>query len=147
MARIEAHVPPATLEAFKDQISKKNQELGDELKKLFPGNDQAIDQLVDMANKGQLTAKTLQDFVNAFGGGLNVQQQLLATGLLKQLAFNNLALTALINVNINNLNINIANINLVNININVNVLGGGIGGFWGFPWWPWNFPVWLGPGV
>jgi hypothetical protein len=136
------------IKAFTDQITKKNQELGEQLKDLFPGNEQAIDKLVNMANNGQLDPKTLQDFVGALGGGLNVQQQILATGLLKQLTFNNLALRALVNININNLNINIANINLVNVNINVNVLGGGwIGGFWGFPWWPWNYPIWLGPGV
>ncbi len=135
------------LQAFKDQITKKNQELGEELKKLFAGNEPAIDQLLDLANNGKLDAKALQGFVAAFGGGLNVQQQLQATGLLKQLAFNNIALGVLLNVNINNLNISITNINLVNVNINVNVLGGAWIGFWGFPWWPWNYPIWLGPGI
>ena len=139
-------ITPEQLAAFKDQITKKNDKLGDELKKLLEGNEQAIDQLVDLANQGKLDALALQKFVAALGGkNLALQVQLQASGLLKQLVFNNLAMAALFNVNINLLNINI---NLINININVNVLGGGAWiGFWGFPQWPWGYPVWLGPGM
>jgi len=138
-------ITPAQLAAFKDQITKKNGQLGDELKKIFQGNEQAIAQLVNLANQGKLDALALQNFVAAFGGNLSLPLQLQATGLFKQLVFNNLAMAALLNVNINLLNINI---NLININVNVNVLGGGVWiGFWGFPQWPWSYPIWLGPGM
>ena len=61
------------LAAFKDQITKKSEQLGDELKKLFQGNEQAIDELVALANSGKLTADALKKFVTAFGGGLALQ--------------------------------------------------------------------------
>jgi len=57
-------------------------------------------------------------------------------------------MAALLSVNFNNLNVNFAAINLFGVNINVNVMGGGVWvGYWGFPWWPWSYPVWLGPGM
>jgi len=133
------------LGAFKDQITKKTDQLGDELKALFPGNEQAIDELVALAHSGKLNPAALQQAVAALGANLALQQQLQATKLLKQLAFNNMAMAALLAVNINNLNINI---NLININVNVNLMGGGVWiGYWGFPWWPWDYPLWLGPGM
>ncbi len=137
-------ITPQQLKAFQDQITKKNHQLADDLKKLFPGNDQAIDELVNSANSGSLDAQAVQRLIAILGGKLNLQLQLQATGFFKQLIFNNLALKALLNVNFNLLNINNININLVNVNV-----GGGRpwGGFWGFPRWPWNSPVWLGPGV
>jgi len=134
-------ITPQQLAAFKKQITKKSVQLGADLKKLLPGNDQAIDQLVALANSGKLTPLALQQFVGPLGPNLALQVQLQVSGLLKQLAFNNLAMAALLNVNINLLNLNL-------INININIVGGGVlGGFWGFPWWPWSYPIWLGPGV
>ena len=137
-------ITPQQLGAFQKQLTKKNSQLANDLKKLFPGNDQAIDQLVASANGGKLNVQAVQQFISAMGGNLSLQLQLQATGLFKQLVFNNLAMAALLNVNVNLLNINVVNINIVNIN----VIGGGVmGGFWGFPMWPWDYPVWLGPGV
>ena len=132
-------ITPQQLKAFQDQITQKNDQLAQDLKKLLPGNDQAIDQLVILAKSGKLDAQAVQRFISALGGNLNLKLQLQATRFLKQLIFNNLAMKALLNVNVNLLNINI---------VNVNVGGGGMwGGFWGFPQWPWNYPLWLGPGV
>ena len=133
-------ITPKQLKEFQDQITKKNEQLAEDLKKLFPGNDQAIDQLVGLANSGKLDAQAVQRFLVVLGGNLNLQLQLQATGLFKQLIFNNLAMGAILNVNINLLGLNI---NLVNVNVG----GGGWGGFWGFPQWPWNYPVWISPGV
>ncbi|KKK69795.1 hypothetical protein LCGC14_2930460, partial [marine sediment metagenome] len=135
-------ITPQQVEAFQDQITKKNDELAEDLKKLFPGNDQAIDQLVTSANSGRLDARSVQRFIVVLGGNLGLPLQLQANALIRQLIFNNLALKVLLNLNFNLLNGNI------NININIGNIGGGpLGGFWGFPQWPWNNPIWLGPGV
>lgn len=133
-------ITPEQVKAFQDQIAKKNLQLAEDLKKLFPGNDQAIDQLISLANAGKLDAQAVQRFLAVLGGNLNLQLQLQATGFFKQLIFNNLAMKALLNVNLNLLNLNI---NLVNVNLG----GGPWGGFWGFPQWPWKYPVWIGPGI
>lgn len=133
-------ITPEQIKAFQDQITKKNVQLGEDLKKLFPGNDQAIDELIDLANRGQLNAQVVKRFILGLGGNLSLQIQLRATGFFKQLIFNNLAMGALLNVNINLLGLNI---NIVNVNLG----GGPWVGFWGFPQWPWSYPVWLGPGV
>ena len=133
-------ITPEQVKAFLDQIAKKNLQLAEDLKKLFPGNDQAIDQLISSANAGKLDAQAVQRFLAILGGNLNLQLQLQATGFFKQLIFNNLAMKALLNVNLNLLNLNI---NLVNVNLGV----GPWGGFWGFPQWPWKHPVWIGPGI
>ena len=137
-------ITPQQLKVFQDQITKKNKQLAEDLKKLFPGNDQAIDQLVTSANSGRLDAQSVQRFISVLGGNLSLQRQLQATGFFRRLIFNNLALRALLNVNLNLLNANIVNINIVNVNVG----GGGVfGGFWGFPRWPWNYPIRLGPSV
>lgn len=133
-------ITPQQVKAFQDQITKKNGQLGEDLKKLFPGNDQAIDELINLANSGRLNAQAVERLVLRLGGNLGLQVQLRATGFLKQLIFNNLAMGALLNVNFNLLGLNI---NLVNVNVG----GGPWVGFWGFPQWPWSHPVWLGPGV
>jgi hypothetical protein len=136
------------LAAFKGQITQKNQELADQLKDVFKNNPaaiQAIGGLLASADAGKIDAAAIQQFVSQFGAGLDLAQQLKATSLLKQLVFNNIALGVLLNVNVNLLNINITNINLVNVNMNV--MAGVWIGYWGFPWWPWDYPVWLGPGV
>ena len=133
-------ITPQQIKAFQDQITKKNQQLGEDLKKLFPGNDQAIDELINLANKGNLNAQAVERFILGLGGNLGLQVQLRATGFFKRLIFNNLAMGALLNVNVNLLGLNI---NIVNVNIG----GGPWGGFWGFPQWPWSYPIWVGPGV
>ncbi len=136
-------ITPRQLHAFGKQLAKKNKQLGEDLKKLFPGNDKLIDRLLASADSGQLNVQAVQELISALGGNPSLQVQLQATGFIKQLVFNNLAMSALLNVNINLLNINIVNINIVNINVS----GGAWGGFWGFPHWPWSHPIWLGPGV
>lgn len=132
--------------AFKDQISKKTDELGGQLNAMFGGNAEDVAQLIGLAKTGKLNADGLKGFVLAAGGGLNLQQQLQATTLLRQVAFNNMAMAALLSVNLNNLNVNIGAVNL--FGVNANAMGGGVWvGYWGFPWWPWSYPVWLGPGM
>jgi len=134
--------------AFQDQISKKTDELGGQLNELFGGNAEDVAKLIGLAKTGKLDSVGLRGFVLAAGAGLNLQQQLQATGLLRQVAFNNMAMAALLSVNFNNLNVNIGAVNLFGVNVNVNVMGGGVWvGYWGFPWWPWAYPVWLGPGM
>lgn len=135
-------ITPQQVDAFQKQLTQQNKKLGDDLKKMFPGNDKLIDQLVAAANKGQLDVQDVQRLVATLGGNLNLPGQLQATGFIRQLVFNNLAMAALFNVNINLLNIINININIVGINV-----GGGWGGFWGFPHWPWKHPIWLGPGM
>ena len=134
-------ITPEQVEAFKKQLAQKNGQLGGDLKKLLPGNDKLIDQLVAAANAGQLSPRSLQVFISSLGGNLALQVQLKASGFLKHLIFNNMAMKALLSININLLNMNI------HINIGGGWGGGGWGGFWGFPHWPWHHPIWVGPGM
>ena len=135
-------ITPQQVEAFKKQLAQKNKQLGEDLKKLLPGNDKLIDQFVAAAGKGGLDAPAVQKFIAGLGKNLGLQVQLRATGLIKRLIFNNLAMGALLNINLNLLNINAGS-----INISINFGGGMWNGFWGFPHWPWKYPIWLGPGV
>lgn len=136
-------ITPQQIEAFKKQLAQKNGQLAGDLKKLLPGNDKLIDQLVAAADAGQLNPRSLQGFISALGGNLALQVQLKASGFLRHLIFNNMAMKALMSVNIN----------LLGMNININIgwgggWGGGVwGGFWGFPHWPWHHPIWIGPGM